>query len=146
MKKSILLAGVVLAVCAFTWTPNAESQAEIEAVRTAVNHYLLGSKANDRDRVTQAFDPQASMKFVRDGEQVIVPIPDYLANINPGPERDMSPSVVSIDVEGNAATAKLISQYPDFYFVDYMQLLKIDGEWKIVSKIFYKVNAGRENP
>ncbi|MEL6535118.1 MAG: nuclear transport factor 2 family protein [Bacteroidota bacterium] len=144
MKKSILLAGLSLAICAYVWAPHTESQTEIEAVRTAVNHYLLGSKANSRERVTQAFDLDASMKFVRDGKQVIVPIPDYLANINPGPERDMAPSVVSIDVEGTAATAKLISQYPDFYFVDYMQLLKIDGEWKIVSKIFHRVDQARE--
>ena len=37
----------------------------------------------------------------------------------------------------NTASAKIILDHPATRFVDYMSLLKIDGEWKIVSKIFY---------
>ncbi len=32
--------------------------------------------------------------------------------------------------------AKLVLDYPEVKFTDYMSLLKVDGEWKIVNKIF----------
>jgi hypothetical protein len=32
--------------------------------------------------------------------------------------------------------AKIVLDYPDALLTDYMSLLKIDGEWKIVNKIF----------
>lgn len=28
--------------------------------------------------------------------------------------------------------------YVDFIFIDYFNLLEVDGEWKIVNKIFFK--------
>ncbi|HEX8636521.1 MAG TPA: nuclear transport factor 2 family protein [Pyrinomonadaceae bacterium] len=43
----------------------------------------------------------------------------------------------SVDITGNAASAKIILDYPTVRFTDYMSLLKIDGEWKIVNKTFY---------
>lgn len=33
--------------------------------------------------------------------------------------------------------AKIVLDYPTARLVDYMSLLKIDGDWKIVTKIFY---------
>lgn len=45
--------------------------------------------------------------------------------------------IESVEVSGNAAIAKIILDYPTVKFVDYMTLLKIDGEWKIVNKSFY---------
>jgi protease I len=44
--------------------------------------------------------------------------------------------VVSIDYTDDAGTAKLELDYPGALIIDYMQLLKIDGEWKVVNKIF----------
>ena len=45
--------------------------------------------------------------------------------------------VESVDIAGNAAVAKIILDYPSVKFVDYMSLLKINGEWKIINKSFY---------
>jgi hypothetical protein len=33
--------------------------------------------------------------------------------------------------------ARIVLDYPTVKFVDYMTLLKIDGEWKIINKSFY---------
>ena len=46
-------------------------------------------------------------------------------------------AIESVDVAGTAASARIVLDYPTVRFVDYMTLLKIDGEWKIVSKVFY---------
>src|SRR6476660_3850306 len=41
-----------------------------------------------------------------------------------------------VDVTGNAAIGKIVLDYPDAYIVDYMSLLKTNGEWRIINKIF----------
>jgi hypothetical protein len=33
--------------------------------------------------------------------------------------------------------ARIELDYPTVRFIDYMSLLKIDGEWKIIAKIFH---------
>jgi hypothetical protein len=46
--------------------------------------------------------------------------------------------IVSIDRTGTAAMAKIELDYPTVRFTDYMSLLKVNGEWKIVNKIFHR--------
>ncbi|MEK7856674.1 MAG: nuclear transport factor 2 family protein, partial [Acidobacteriota bacterium] len=46
-------------------------------------------------------------------------------------------AIESIDIAGNAAIARIVLDYPTVKFIDYMTLLKINGEWKIVNKSFY---------
>jgi len=48
----------------------------------------------------------------------------------------VSKKILSIDRFGDAAVAKLELKGPDWRLNDYMSLLKIDGEWLIVNKIF----------
>jgi len=38
---------------------------------------------------------------------------------------------------GNAVAATIVLEYPTTIFTDYMSLLKVDGEWKIVNKTFH---------
>ena len=46
--------------------------------------------------------------------------------------------IESVQVFGNAATAKLTIEHPTFFFHDIMSLLKTKEGWKIVGKIFYR--------
>jgi hypothetical protein len=41
-------------------------------------------------------------------------------------------------MEGNAAVVKTDLEWPNIHYVDYLSLLKIDGEWKIVNKIWHQ--------
>jgi len=43
----------------------------------------------------------------------------------------------SSGVTGNAGVAKIVLEYPTVTFTDYMSLLKVGDEWKIVNKVFY---------
>jgi hypothetical protein len=38
---------------------------------------------------------------------------------------------------GDAATARVVLDYPAVRFVDYMTLLKVDGKWRIINKSFF---------
>ena len=43
----------------------------------------------------------------------------------------------SVEITGNAGSAKIVLEYPTVTFTDYMSLLKVGDEWKIVNKVFY---------
>lgn len=42
-----------------------------------------------------------------------------------------------VDVTGDAAVARVELEYPGVSITDYFTLLKIDGEWRIMNKIFH---------
>ena len=51
--------------------------------------------------------------------------------------RSQARRVVGVDVAGDAAVARLELDYPDARITDFMTLLEVDGEWKIVHKSFH---------
>jgi hypothetical protein len=55
------------------------------------------------------------------------------ANTTP-PKRKIE--IVALNIEGNAANGKIKIETGNSILYDYMNMLKINGEWKIVSKIF----------
>jgi hypothetical protein len=115
-----------------------------EAIRKVVGYYFEGGTAGDSSIVAKAFHKSAMMFFVRDTAFMQMPIfPEYLARVAaPRPagasaSRDQTrKEIVSIDIAGTAAVAKLKLTQPNAVLTDYMSLLKINGEWKIVNKIF----------
>ena len=42
------------------------------------------------------------------------------------------------DITGTAAVAKVDLQWPRVHYVDYLSLIKIGDEWKIVNKIWHQ--------
>ena len=112
------------------------------AIRSHIErHYFDGVRRADTALAHRAFHPVAVMYFVRDGGFAQRSIPDWLGGIagrDAGPARpDSIPRrVVSVDVTGSAAMAKLELEYPEATVTDYMSLLKVNGEWTIVGKIF----------
>lgn len=123
---------------------SAQSKAEREAVEKTLLNYLEGGTNGDTTRLIAAFHPSASMKFVdnKTGEFKDVPIATYLDNArkNAGKKSDRKTKILSYDIDGTAAQAKVEIDFGTGMFHDYFNLLKIDGEWKIVSKIFYRID------
>jgi hypothetical protein len=67
---------------------------------------------------------------------------DYIAGTTP-PAKDGTAgaeyacTITSISISGNAAAVEMAMEpYHEHDFVDYFQLLKVDGRWWIVSKLF----------
>lgn len=132
MKKSFIL---LFAFTLFSLSILAQSSEE-PAVRECLQNYMSGQG----DRVEKAFHPSASMKYIdyQSKEFKDVPIADFIARVkgNTGARPDRKIDIVSLNVEGTAAHAKIKIETDKVIMYDYMNLLKINGEWKIVSKIF----------
>jgi len=112
---------------------------EFEAIAQTVSYYLDGGTHNDFATLKKAFHKDAMMTYLAGEEYKSVNAIDFFeAGMKPGPKSNRKTRIESIDVDGHAARAKLEITYDTFRFIDYMTLLKIDGEWKIVSKVFYR--------
>jgi hypothetical protein len=118
-----------------------ESPDEI-AVKETLNNYFAGVTNGDTLLLRKAFHPTASMKYVdyKTGVYNDVPIGDFINRLkaNAGKKNGRKTKIIYANISGTAAQARLEIDGSTFYFHDYMNLLKIDGEWKIVSKIFWR--------
>lgn len=135
MKKALL--PFIIALCSLA---AAAQESEKAAVRVPLENYIKGHETGDGEYMKKAFYTEGNLIFVRDGKYATRSFAEYIKGFTGKPaadEKDRKRSIESIDVNGNAAVAKIILDYPAVKFVDYFTLLKIDGEWKIVNKSFY---------
>jgi metallo-beta-lactamase class B len=112
--------------------------------RAPIELYFQAHATGNGDFIRQSFTPDARISFVS-GDQLTQWTREEFANRFHGPAPDESQRVRRIerlDATGNAASAVLTLDYPDVVFTDHLSLLKIEGQWKIVNKIFW---ANRRN-
>jgi ketosteroid isomerase-like protein len=109
------------------------------AIRQVVEQYLGGLKFNDVERLKKAFWPDAKLFFVkRDGHLGQLTQAQWYEGFkaSAGKEEKGDLRITALDITGNAASVKVEEDYPDSKYIDYLSLLKFDGEWKIVNKIY----------
>lgn len=119
------------------FTTNAQ-ESDYQLVEQTLNYYLEGGSDNDFQTLKKAFHDTATMKYITEEGYKEVNALEFFSGIKPGARQNRENRIADITISGHAANARLEIEYPDFTFIDYMNLLKVDGEWKIVSKIFYK--------
>ena len=124
------MAATIIFLCLKTY-----AQTDETAVKTCLEHYMSG----DGNRMEIAFHPSATMKYIdyKSGEFKDVPIAEFIARVKSNTTKtERRIEIVSVNIEGNAAQAKIKIETGKVFMYDYMNMLKINGEWKIVSKIF----------
>lgn len=110
---------------------------ELPAIRETLGWYM--NSGGDTAVFAKAFLREGQMIYIDKGKTTIVPLRDFIARQKPGGAGfDRQSRIVSIDVHENAASAHLEMITPKFIFNDYMNLLKTENGWKIVSKIFHR--------
>ncbi|HWM86765.1 MAG TPA: nuclear transport factor 2 family protein [Kofleriaceae bacterium] len=135
---AVLLPASLMAGCS---APADASSSERAAVTATVHRYFKGHITGIGDHYKQAFHPEAKLFSVKDGKLAIVTRDEFAARATGKPAADEAKRVrriVSVDIAGDAAMAKVELDYPDVRFVDYLSLLKLDGSWVIVNKIFHR--------
>lgn len=141
MRSTSLLIAASAALAAAGAADLSARWADEAAIRQTVQYYFDGGKNRDSLALRKAFHPDARMLFARDGKLVVVPIGEYITRVGsdplgPGEVDSTERKVVSVDVVGDAAVAELELRRPGALLTDYMSLLKVDGRWQIVNKIF----------
>ena len=141
--RKLLFSFVIL--IAFSFTTKAQTDlTTIQEIQTTVNYYLDGGTFGDSLMFSKAFAPDGQMRYMRNDTLFNVSLKDFMARArNNKVKQERKTKIESIQVFGNAATAKLTIEYPTFYFHDIMSLLKTKEGWKIVSKIFYREDKSK---
>ncbi len=138
MKKALIL--FILAHCSLAASAQ---ETEKAAVRVPLENYIKAHATGDPEYARKAFHTEGNMIWIREGKYSMESFDSFIKRAFTGKpaadeeQRKNGRKIEAIDVNGNAAVAKIILDYPTVKFVDYMTLLKINGEWKIVNKSFY---------
>jgi hypothetical protein len=109
------------------------------AVRAVVERYLHGLKFNDTTSFHTAFWPQALLLFVeRDGSlgQLTQAAWYKMFAASAGKEEEGELRIEAVDVTQDAASVKVVEVYPKSVYTDYLNLLRVAGQWRIVNKIY----------
>ena len=109
------------------------------AVRAVVEAYLHGLKFNDVVSLRSAFWPDAKLLFVnRNGSLGQLSQEEWYKMFagSAGKEEEGDLRIASVDITDNAASVKVIETYPKSVYVDYLNLLRINGKWIVVNKIY----------
>lgn len=115
------------------------AQSEDEAIKETLNNYLDGGAVGDTARLNRAFFAFANLRNLsREGKVSEMPVKKFIAAVPAGGAKWTS-KIVSYSYAGTAATAVTEEELPTFKFVDFLNLLKINGEWKIVSRVYSRV-------
>jgi hypothetical protein len=137
MKKFCF--SVAFLVLALAGTSLAQAS-DKDAVMIPLENYLKGHATGDGEYMKKAFHTEGNLIFMRDGKYTTRSFTDYIAGFTGKPAADEDKRkrrIGAVEVVGNAAIATIVLDYPTVKFTDYMTLLKINGEWKIVNKSFY---------
>ena len=125
---------LIISSCSFV---TAQSN-DFKSIATTLNYYLDGGTNNDYSTLIKAFHKDAEVKFINDNNEIeSKKAKEFFGGMKPGPKSNRKTRIANINVTGHAANAHIVIEFPDFEFNDYMTLLKVNGEWKIVTKIFF---------
>ena len=136
-----LLSGALVALLAGTLSAQAGGSGgkDQAAVRAVVEKYLHGLHFNDTLSLGQAFWPDAKLFYVtRDGKLGQWTQATWYASFagNVGKEEKGDLRIESVEVTRDAASVKVVEDYATSRYTDYLSLLRLDGRWWIVHKIY----------
>ena len=123
-------------------TPAAADRAAIEqAVQTSFDGLYEG----DTDKLGSVFHDTSALTWEQDGRIAIWSRAQWFEAVRsrPSPQarglaRD--DAILQLDQSGpTTAFVKVRCQMPPRYFTDYLSLLKVDGRWQVVQKVFSTV-------
>ena len=121
-------------------------QTEKELIKETLVDYIEGSTNGQPDRLKKAFHSDLNLYAVKkDGSLTIWPGIDYIKDTKEGKPTGESGRILSIDYENNAAMAKVEISHPESAspYIDYFMLLKLEGKWTIIHKMYTKKNSSK---
>ena len=111
-----------------------------DAIRRTLQLCLDGEANGDVGKLREAFHADARMFGSLAGERYDVPIEELfdLAVSAPADTGRYRSRILAVQQTGDAAIATVAEEgyWGTVSFVDYLSLARIDGTWKIVSKLF----------
>lgn len=112
---------------------------EYDAIAATVQTYIAGGRSGKSSHMKPAFHADATIHGYIGPDLFAGPIARLFdwVDSNP-PATEVQARLASVDVAGTIATVRLeIDNWSGHRFTDMFTLLKLGGQWKIISKVFY---------
>ncbi len=112
---------------------------EYDAIEQVLQHYIDGARSGRGDDMRPAFHEDATIFGYAGPDLFDGPIENLFAwNDANGSAAGLDTRIASIDVIETVATVRLeLDNWTGTRFTDLFTLLKVDGEWKIMNKVFH---------
>jgi hypothetical protein len=145
MRKVFWTIAISLLFCPIPAQSQSADLNEAAVVSAVAELYVSGEPA----KLELAFDPATNLYTTNErGGLRIIPFHEYLENVkkNNGSLEPRKGVIQEIDRTGNAATVRITTTTPAAVITDYLSLLRLEGQWKIVSKTFFVDRRTRATP
>lgn len=115
------------------------SISDYDAISKVIEHYIDGAISGKGNDMKPAFHEDATIFGFVGPDLFAGPIQGlYDWNDENGPATGLVARIVSIDVVDTVASARVESDnWTGHRFTDFFNLLKLDGQWKIMNKVFH---------
>jgi len=114
-----------------------------QQIRTTIQTYFDGMYESSAEKILAAFHGNAKITgYLPDGlhEMAVSDFASFVASQHPSAKSTGAPArldVVSLDIAGSTAVARVRDDYKGMTFLDTLSLLKADGQWTIYNKLFH---------
>ncbi len=143
---ALLLVSAPLAAQQGPVTQNITEEAK---VREVIGLYFRAHETGSGAFIQQIFHPELKMMGVRNDSLVVRSAEQYWSGFSGRAAADEATRrrwIDRVEVFGHAANVRVVLDYPTVTYVDFFALLKINGEWKIVSKVYATEAKPRATP
>lgn len=118
---------------------DSDSPGDANQIEAVMQTYIEGGRTGSIDTLRPIFHEMATICGYVGPDLFAGPIEmmyDWLAET--GPAADLVAGDIRIDVEGSAASARVeLNNWNGHRFTDFFTLVKIEGQWQVMSKVFY---------
>ncbi len=121
------------------------AQTEDTSIRETLTKYINGSTGGQPKLLEEAFHKDLNLYYVKDDKVRIWSGKAYISDTKEGQPTGEQGKILSIDYTNDAAVAKVEIWDPKggTPYIDYFMLLKTEGKWTIIHKMFTKKVKGK---
>lgn len=118
---------------------NSTRNDDVEQIGALMQTYIEGARSGSSDDMRPAFHELATICGYVGPDLFAGPIGMFYEwHDDNGAAPDIRAGELQIDIEGTAATARIeIDNWTGHRFTDFFTLVKVDGRWQVLSKVFY---------
>jgi hypothetical protein len=118
---------------------NSTDNDDAEQIGALMRIYIEGARSGSSDHMRPIFHELATICGYVGPDLFAGPIGMFYEwHDNNGAAADIKSRELHIDIEGTAATARIeIDNWTGHRFTDFFTLVKVNGRWQVLSKVFY---------
>jgi len=119
--------------------PETDDRDDLNKIHEVMQTYIEGGRTGNVDTLRPIFHELATICGYVGPDLFAGPIEMFYDwHADNGPAADLEVGDMGIDVEGTAASVRIgLDNWTGHRFTDFLTLVKVNGQWQIMSKVFY---------